>query len=139
MKKIFKIVSMLLFIGAFHISAMGHGNPKLADVMEVMGENFKTIITGLRSGQIGPETVSAGQGIVAGITEAMELVPVTVENESDLERYLEILEAAKVKAQELEAALAAGDIALVGQLLGQLNELRQIGHDQFRPKEEGHS
>lgn len=130
---------MILILGlTFQIPALGHSNKELAEVMKGMGENFKIVIAGLRSGQLTEDTLQAAQGLTEGIARATELVPTTAKSEADIQRYLQILDELGAKSLELEAAIADGNLPLAGQILGQMNELRQIGHDQFKPPEDGH-
>lgn len=133
-----KLIAIIVLGIAIPFSAIGHGNPDLGDVMKAMGENFKRVIAGLRAGALTGETLVAAQGLTAGIARSAELVPTTARSEADLERYLLILEDMAEKSKQLESAIAAGDLGLTGQILGQMNELRQIGHDQFRPPEDEH-
>ena len=133
-----KLIGLLVLGLSFQFAAFGHSNKELAEVMKGMGENFKVVIAGLRSGELTDQTLAAAQGLSEGIARSAELVPTTAKSEADIERYLNILEEMAVKAAELEAAIEAGNIAMAGQVLGQMNELRQIGHEQFRPPEDEH-
>lgn len=117
-------------------TVFAHG--PLLDAMKDMGENFKTLAIGIQSGKMTSVELSSAEKLQMSIADASLNYPKTADTDSLKLKYAKWMAELLKYSLELEEAIEIAmtqnpqDLSNVKTVFGDINDLRQKGHDEFK-------
>ncbi|MCJ8276983.1 MAG: hypothetical protein HRT44_05970 [Bdellovibrionales bacterium] len=132
MKKLASLIILLAFQANFAQAA------DLKDIMKAMGGEFITIAIAMQAGSVSETELAAVENLQKYASEAALVYPITADTDSQKLRYMELTAEMMNKALLLETAVEEAlandptDLSQIQALFVEINELRQIGHNEFK-------
>lgn len=131
--------TLLAALISLSFSGFAQAGP-LTDLMKEIGLQFKDLFTTTQTAV----TVDAAMAVKAHelglkieaaaaiMPDSIQTLPVADQPAAQV-RYKDLMHQLAQKNVELEQAYIAGDKALALTILGQMNDLRKVGHTEFKP------
>ena len=129
---------LVIMLFTVSLAASAQSQRQLKDVMSDLGDNFKTVSTGLQTGKITPQMVKASELIIKFVTESETLVPDTIlslpniEQPAAIAKYTDEIKKLETSAISFNNALKSANITEAKNILLQLTAQKKQGHSDFK-------
>lgn len=131
-----KLLTTLILL--FSVQVSFAQEVSLKEVMESIGNQFKTIAIAVQKGEVKETDIDAMEDLQRLISQATQIYPNSAETVEQKLNYLELLNELMAKSLEIEdeAKLALTtspqNLNTVKKLFAEINQIRQKGHEIFK-------